>query len=82
MSIKIYKDNRYINQVDEDTFFKYVKAGFSNKRKNLLNNFSTLGYSKDELRVILAKAEIPETERAENLSIEDFIRLISRFENK
>ena len=65
MSIKLYKDNRYINQVDEDTFFKYVKAGFSNKRKNLLNNFSTLGYSKDELRVILAKAEIPETERAE-----------------
>lgn len=82
MSIKLYKDNRYINQVDEDTFFKYVKAGFSNKRKNLLNNFSTLGYSKDELRVILAKAEIPETERAENLSIEDFIRLISIFENK
>ena len=48
MSIRLYKDNRYINQVDEDTFFKYVKAGFSNKRKNLLNNFSTLGYSKDE----------------------------------
>ncbi len=82
MSIKLYKDNRFLNQVDEETFFKYVKAAFANKRKNLLNNFSTLGYSKDELRIILNKADIAENERAENLSIEDFIKLISIFENK
>lgn len=82
MSIKLYKDNKYKNLIDEDTFFKYVKAAFANKRKNLLNNFSTLGYSKDELRIILKEAEISENERAENLSIEDFIKLISIFEKK
>lgn len=80
MSIKLYKDNKYKDMVDEDLFFKYVKAGFSNKRKNLLNNFSTLGYSKDKLREILKEADISENERAENLSIEDFIKLIQIFE--
>lgn len=82
MSIKLYKDDRYVKQVEEELFFKYVKAAFANKRKNLLNNFSVLGYSKDELRVILERANISENERAENLSIEDFINLISIFENK
>lgn len=80
MSIKLYKDNRYMEQVSEELFFKYVKAAFASKRKNLLNNFTVLGKSKDELRVIFEKAEIAETERAENLTIEDFIRLIGVFE--
>ncbi|WP_291259008.1 16S rRNA (adenine(1518)-N(6)/adenine(1519)-N(6))-dimethyltransferase RsmA [Fusobacterium sp.] len=82
MSIKLYKDKRYENQIQEEIFFKYVKAAFANKRKNLLNNFSSLGYSKDELRVVLEKAGIAENERAENLSIDDFLNLISIFKNK
>ncbi len=82
MSIKLYKDKRYENQIQEEVFFKYVKAAFANKRKNLLNNFSSLGYSKDELRVVLEKTGIAENERAENLSIDDFLNLISIFENK
>ena len=58
MSIKLYKDERYSKIVDEDCFFKYVKAAFANKRKNLLNNFISLEKSKDELREILAQANI------------------------
>lgn len=82
MSIKLYKDDKYKNLVEEDLFFKYVKAAFANKRKNLLNNFTALGMSKDELRVVLAEADIKETERAENLTIENFINLIAIFEKK
>lgn len=82
MSIKLYKDERYSKIVDEDCFFKYVKAAFANKRKNLLNNFTALGKSKDKLREILAQANIAETERAENLSIDDFLNLIAIFEKK
>ncbi|WP_410208595.1 16S rRNA (adenine(1518)-N(6)/adenine(1519)-N(6))-dimethyltransferase RsmA [Fusobacterium sp.] len=82
MSIKLYKDNRYQNLIEEKVFFKYIKAAFFSKRKNLLNNFTSLGYSKDQLRDILKKADISENLRAENLSIDDFIRLISIFENK
>lgn len=82
MSIKLYKDDKYKKLVAEDIFFKYVKAAFANKRKNLLNNFASLGMSKDELRVVLNEVGIKETERAENLTIEDFINLIAVFEKK
>ena len=82
MSIKFYKDNRYVNMIPEDIFFKYVKAAFSNKRKNILNNLSTLGISKDEVREVLAKVGIAENERAENIDIETFIRLAKEFSNE
>lgn len=82
MSIKFYKDDKYKKLIDEDLFFKYVKVAFANKRKNLLNNFTALGMSKDELRVVLDEAGIKETERAENLTIENFINLIAVFEKK
>ena len=82
MSIKLYKDDKYKKLVAEDIFFKYVKAAFANKRKNLLNNFTSLGMSKDELRVVLNEVGIKETERAENLTIDDFINLIAVFEKK
>ncbi|HJH06668.1 16S rRNA (adenine(1518)-N(6)/adenine(1519)-N(6))-dimethyltransferase RsmA [Fusobacterium ulcerans] len=82
MSIKLYKDDKYKKLVAEDIFFKYVKAAFANKRKNLLNNFTSLGMSKDELRVVLNEVGIKETERAENLTIEDFMNLIAVFEKK
>ena len=80
MSIKLYKDERYKNVVDEEKFFKYAKLAFGNKRKNLLNNFKSLGYSKDELREKLSSIEISPTDRAENLSIDDFIKIIETFE--
>lgn len=82
MSIKLYKDDKYKKLIEEDLFFKYVKAAFANKRKNLWNNFTALGMSKDELRVVLDEAGIKETERAENLTIENFINLIAVFEKK
>ena len=50
ISIKFYKDKRYEDKISEDLFFKYIKAAFSNKRKNIINNFSTLGYSKNEIK--------------------------------
>lgn len=82
MSIKLHKNKKYENLLSEELFFKYVKAGFSNKRKNLLNNFSTLGFSKDKIREVLSEVGIKESERAENLTIENFIDLISKFENE
>ncbi|MEG2588080.1 MAG: rRNA adenine dimethyltransferase family protein, partial [Cetobacterium sp.] len=82
MSIKFYEDNRYVNKISEDIFFKYVKAAFSNKRKNIVNNLSTLGYSKDEVREKISILGISENERAENLTIEDFIKLAEIFEGK
>ena len=69
ISIKFYKDDRYKNKISEDLFFKYIKAAFSNKRKNIVNNLATLGYSKDKIKEILNQVEISENERAENISM-------------
>ncbi len=81
IGIEFYKDRRYEKQINQELFFKYIKAAFSNKRKNIINNLSTLSYSKDFIRSVLNKVGISEKERAENIKIEDFIRLIKLFEN-
>ncbi|MCJ8342825.1 MAG: 16S rRNA (adenine(1518)-N(6)/adenine(1519)-N(6))-dimethyltransferase RsmA [Cetobacterium sp.] len=82
MSIKFYGDRRYENRISEELFFKYVKAAFSNKRKNIVNNLATLGYSKDEVREVIEQLNISGNERAENLTIEEFINLAEIFEKK
>ncbi|MGL5124330.1 MAG: 16S rRNA (adenine(1518)-N(6)/adenine(1519)-N(6))-dimethyltransferase RsmA [Fusobacteriaceae bacterium] len=81
MGIKLYKDKEK-KDLEEKIFFKYVKACFLNKRKNILNNLTSLGYSKDQLREKLAILEIPEIERAENITIEKFIEMAKLFENE
>lgn len=80
ISIKFYKDRKYEKEIDEKIFFKYVKGAFANKRKNIVNNLSTLGYSKDIIKELLMDIGIKENERAENLSIEQFVELIKRFQ--
>lgn len=65
-----------ITHADEKTFFTLVKAGFSSKRKMLRSSLSGgLRLSKHEIEHILSKAQIEATERAESLSIDDWIRL-------
>lgn len=67
-------------QIPEELFFKYVKAGFWNKRKNLINNFSSLGFSKTEIKESLIKLGIAENERAENLSLQEWFSVIETLE--
>ena len=80
ISIKFYSDRRYEKLIPEDIFFKYVKAAFSNKRKNIVNNLSTLGISKDVVKEKIELLNISPNERAENLTIEQFIKLAECFE--
>ena len=80
MSIKIRQDNPYLEKVAEATFFKYVKAAFFNKRKNLANNMVSLGLPKDQAKAKLEEAGIAPTRRAETLSIDEFMDLIEVFE--
>ena len=74
LAVEYYGEANYL--------FKYIKAAFSNKRKNIVNNFSTLGYSKNEIKELLQELEVSENERAENISIEKFIEIINIFENR
>jgi len=58
--------------IDEEKFWKIVKAGFAHKRKKLSSNLKTLCQSK-------ALADFG-NKRAENLSLEDWIMLASKEE--
>ena len=61
---------------DPKTLFRVVKAGFSNRRKTLLNSLSAgLRISKDETRLILEKTDINHQLRPQDLSLETWIKL-------
>jgi 16S rRNA (adenine1518-N6/adenine1519-N6)-dimethyltransferase len=62
--------------VDEKQFFRIVRAGFSQKRKTLLNSLSGgLALSKDSTRMLLEAAKIAPSARAQTLSLDDWHRL-------
>ena len=61
---------------DEKLFFRVVKAGFSAKRKKLRSSISSgLHISKIEAEELLKSVNISPDDRAEQLSLEDWIRL-------
>ena len=66
--------------VESKQFFRVVKAGFSQKRKTLLNSLSGgLAVSKDEARALLEKADIEPTRRAQMLDLTEWHQLVTAF---
>lgn len=62
---------------DEALFFRMVKAGFSQKRKQLKNNLRSLGIGKEGIAAALESADIDGTRRAETLTIAEWHQLLS-----
>lgn len=70
---KVSQKNKLI---DTKNFFKIVKAGFSSRRKTLLNSLSGgLNMSKDSTSEVLLAAKIDPTQRPQELSIEQWLKL-------
>jgi 16S rRNA (adenine1518-N6/adenine1519-N6)-dimethyltransferase len=66
---------------DEKMLFRCVKAGFSSRRKTLLNALSTLdGYNKETLSAALEAAGIDPSRRGETLTLGEFARLSDRLQ--
>ncbi|MDD5291863.1 MAG: 16S rRNA (adenine(1518)-N(6)/adenine(1519)-N(6))-dimethyltransferase RsmA [Candidatus Omnitrophica bacterium] len=63
---------------DNDLLFKVIRNAFNQRRKNVLNSLSTL-LDKGEVTDILAKLRLNSNLRAENLSLEDYIRISNAF---
>lgn len=68
-----------------DKFFKIVKAGFSQPRKQLINNLTRLRQSqsrreKEKIKTWLLKNKIQPFQRAETLTIKDWINLTKTFQ--
>jgi 16S rRNA (adenine1518-N6/adenine1519-N6)-dimethyltransferase len=62
--------------IDHDDFFKLAKAGFSQKRKLLLNNLKNgLKKPSSELHALFTECGISPSARAENLTIENWLCL-------
>lgn len=64
-------------EVDKEQFFKVVKAAFSKRRKTIINSLSTYGFKldKEDFKKALDEAGIKQEERAENISVNDFIKI-------
>ena len=61
---------------DEKLFFQIIRAGFSQRRKTLLNSLSAgLPLTKEKTACALERAQIRPATRAEELTLEDFCRL-------
>lgn len=63
--------------IDRKKFFLIVKAAFSKRRKTIINSLSSYGFDldKESFKQALEKTGIRLEERAENISVEDFIKL-------
>ncbi len=65
-----------LSKEDERRLFKIIRAGFSQRRKQLVNPLSaSLGVSKPEIARALSEIGVSPTARAEELSLDDYINL-------
>ena len=69
LRLRLYDEN-----VDKDLLFQLVRAGFNKRRKTILNSLSDVR-DKEELKIAFKGADLKENLRAENLSLDDFIKL-------
>lgn len=65
-----------VSPPDETLFFRVIRAGFSQRRKTLVNALSSgLAMEKGQVGAALVQAQIEPSARAEQLTLEDFCRL-------
>jgi 16S rRNA (adenine1518-N6/adenine1519-N6)-dimethyltransferase len=71
-----YRSEPLYQDVDARQFFRIVRAGFSQKRKMLVNSLSGgLAITKDQAREMFIAADIAENTRAQTLSLDDWYAL-------
>ena len=71
------RDTPAVSVADEDFYFRIIKAAFSQRRKTLLNCLaSNFPVTKADAAALLAGAGVPANARGEELSLEDFARLL------
>lgn len=64
-------------QISEDKFFEIVRAGFAHKRKMLAPNLAQI-FNKEKILSALAAAGVSEKARAEDLTLEQWIKISSQ----
>ena len=69
----------YDEDVDVNSLFNIVRAGFNKRRKTILNSLSSV-IEKEDLKKIFENLSLKENLRAENLSLDDFINIANEYE--
>ncbi len=64
-----------LDSSQECTLFKIIRTAFSQRRKKLVNPLSALNFNKTEILNAFSRCGISPDARAEELTLEDFIRL-------
>lgn len=76
------RDEPLVKPADERLFFRVVKAGFSAKRKKLRSSISAgLALNKQATDELLQAAEVNPDDRAEDLSIDDWLRIMNHYKD-
>ena len=72
--LTLRKDGTSLSPEDADRFFKMVQAGFSQRRKTIMNSFSAaLGMNKADLGELLDSVNVPRTDRIEQLTMDQLL---------
>lgn len=75
-----YRPTPLFPDADTKLFFRIVKAGFSQRRKTLLNSLSAgLHLSREQAAGLLEQAGIPPSSRAQNLRLEEWYALYKAY---
>jgi 16S rRNA (adenine1518-N6/adenine1519-N6)-dimethyltransferase len=77
--IKIHSISRNLfidNNIKEEKFWGIIHAGFAHKRKVLIGNLKDV-YKKNNWLEILEKVGLTKNTRAEDVRLEEWIRLLS-----
>ncbi len=61
--------------IDEKKFFRLVKIGFAQKRKQLQKNLRALGLPRDQILANMEQVKIAPNRRAQSLSIPEWVQL-------
>ena len=73
------KRKHELSAEEEKTLFKLIRAGFSQRRKQLVNPLSPiLKRSKAEIAELLTSVGLKPTARAEELTLQDYIKLVKQ----
>ena len=69
--------------IDQDLLFKFIRSGFTKRRKNIMNSLTTgfVNIDKKTLKDILDTLDISTNARAENLELEDFMDITKKYQN-
>lgn len=77
ISIRDIKQNAFKNTSEESFFFEILRAGFAHKRKLLAGNLSA-HFPSEKIAQTFEATSIPPNARAEDLSLDDWRRLVAK----